>query len=234
MADYGHPHQLELFPLKDQPSSDRNLSPFTQRAAAPVSPSITLDEPFVAPTEQELTEQCREFANGLGLTKLARRVNVIWNQRMRTAAGRAHYRDCRIELNPSLLDLPGIDGPGEMDRTLRHELAHLVAHVRAKGRRIQPHGHEWHQACCDLGIPDESRCHSLPFQPRQVKRKFLYECPSCNSEVPRVRKFRRPVACYACCKSQAQGRYEARFRLREVLDENLSNNEVAARGASES
>ncbi len=225
MADYGIPRQLELFPLKDQKPTDPKTSHFPPRETP-----VPTHENKTAPTAAELTDLCKQLAHGLGLTKLAFRVNVEWNSRMRTAAGRAHYRDSRIELNPALLDLPGIDGPGEMDRTLRHELAHLVAHVRAKGRRIQPHGPEWHQACCDLGIPDESRCHTLPFEPRRVKRKFLYECPSCKSEVPRVRKFRRPVACYACCKKYSNGRYDARFRLEKIEDENISNDKVAARG----
>src|ERR1700730_17806348 len=51
----------------------------------------------------------------------------------------------------------------EIDRTLRHELAHLLAQFRAGRRRISPHGEEWRQACHDLGIGDEVRCHNLPF-----------------------------------------------------------------------
>jgi predicted SprT family Zn-dependent metalloprotease len=135
---------------------------------------------------------------------------------MRTTAGRAHYEAMRIELNPGLINLPGIDGHAEVDRTLRHELAHLVAYLRAGGRRIDPHGAEWRRACSDLGIPGESRCHSLPFAARQIERKYLYLCPACGVEVPRVRKFRRPVACYSCCRKHSGGRYDDRFRLKAV------------------
>ena len=217
MADFGIPQQLELFPAPDQSA---RIEPYT-------------DGPAELPCPVALTRTTRELAGGLGLTKLSRKVYVEWNSRMRTAAGRAHYRDCRIELNPALVKLAGIDSSAEVDRTLRHELAHLVAHTRAKGHRIQPHGAEWQQACVDLGIPDESRCHTLPFQPRKVKRKLLYECPSCGSEVPRVRKFRRPVACYACCKQHSRGQYDHRFRLRQIAMEGESNDRVAANAAAE-
>ena len=37
----------------------------------------------------------------------------------------------------------------EVDRTLRHELAHLLAQWRVGRRRIAPHGKEWRQACRD-------------------------------------------------------------------------------------
>ena len=227
MAGYGIPRQLELFPNDDSISAGQNLE-----ISPPPPPfaSVTSDSEPELPSAKTMTEQCRKWAATLGLTKLSRRVYVEWNHRMRTAAGRAHYRDARIELNPALIDLPGVDGPGEIDRTLRHELAHLIAHTRAKGRRIQPHGAEWQQACADLGIPDENRCHTLPFEPRRVKRKFLYQCPECASEVPRVRKFRRPVACYACCKMHSHGRYDARFRLHEINDETATDAQVAARG----
>ena len=64
-----------------------------------------------------------------------------------------------ISLNPRLCE----HGADEIDRTLRHELAHLLAQFRAGRRRILPHGAEWREACRDLGIADEKRCHTLPF-----------------------------------------------------------------------
>ena len=58
-------------------------------------------------------------------------------------------------------------GTGEVERTLRHEAAHLLAHWRAGRRRIQTHGPEWRQACADLGIPGETVTHTLPLAPRR-------------------------------------------------------------------
>lgn len=165
--------------------------------------------------DEELTKRGAEIAGRLGLTGLARQISVFWNRKMRTAAGRAFYETGRIELNPRLQTLPESDRTGEIERTFLHELAHLVSFARARGRRIRPHGPEWKQACSDVGIPGEDRCHDLDFQPRRQRRKFAYECPACGSVVKRVRRLKRRVACYACCRSHAKGRFDTRF----VLDE---------------
>lgn len=166
-------------------------------------------------TDKALTEIAAKFARGLQLPKLAESVEVAWNSRMRTAAGRAFFKTNRIELNPKLQALPEERRPLEIQNTFLHELAHLVSFARSKGKRIQPHGPEWKQACADLGIPGEDRCHALDFQPRRMKRRFAYECLSCGSVVERVRKLRRPVACFQCCKLHNQGRFDPRFKLVE-------------------
>src|SRR5262249_18977111 len=146
-------------------------------------------------------------ANGRG--RIARELRVEWNSRLKTAAGRADYREKLISLNPRL-----IEHPTEIDRTLRHELAHILAQVRAGRRRISPHGAEWQQACADLGIADEKRCHSLPFPARTFTARFVYRCPNCRQEFPRVRRVRRAVACLACCRKHNGGHFDLRFRLR--------------------
>jgi predicted SprT family Zn-dependent metalloprotease len=112
----------------------------------------------------ELKVIARELLRKLGADKLALEVRVEWNPRMRSAAGRAHYREKLISLNP-LLKHHG----EEVNRTLRHELAHLLAQFRIGRRRIAPHGPEWRQACRDLGIADEERCHNLPFLRKRIR-----------------------------------------------------------------
>jgi len=72
---------------------------------------------------------------------------VSWNPRMQTTAGRAWWPDRMIELNPKLREC----GEEEVWRTLKHELAHLMAYERNMRRRIDPHGPEWRAACVDLG-----------------------------------------------------------------------------------
>jgi SprT protein len=136
---------------------------------------------------------------------------VEWNSRLKTAAGRADYRQKLVSLNPRLFEYPI-----EVDRTLRHELAHILAQFRAGRRRIPPHGAEWRQACCDLGIADEKRCHNLPFPARTYVARFLYHCPNCHQEFPRVRRVRRAVACLTCCRKYNGGGFDPRFRLRPV------------------
>ena len=127
-----------------------------------------------------------ELSRDLGLEALAKAVTVSWNSRMRTAAGRAFAREWRIELNPRLQDLPGEAREAELRNTFLHELAHLVAFARVGRKRIAPHGPEWRQACHDLGIPGEDRCHALDFQPRRLTKKFAYTCPSCEAVIQRV------------------------------------------------
>ncbi len=102
----------------------------------------------------------------------------------------------------------------EIDRTLRHELAHLLAQWRVGRRRIAPHGEEWRQACRDLRIADEARCHNLPFASKSFAPRFVYRCPNCRQEFPRVRKIRRAIACLACCRKHNGGDFDPRFRLR--------------------
>jgi SprT protein len=162
--------------------------------------------------DRNLESTAREILQQAGATALIPLVRVEWNARLRSAAGRADYRRALVSLNPRL----HAHGEAEIDRTLRHELAHLVAHLRAGRRRISPHGAEWRNACADLGIAGEARCHTLPFPTRQQTRRFLYRCPKCAREFPRVRKIRRRVACLACCRKHAQGQFSSEFTLQLV------------------
>jgi predicted SprT family Zn-dependent metalloprotease len=157
-----------------------------------------------------LETEAREILSSLGAARLGASVQVEWNPRLRTCAGRADFRHKLISLNPQLSE----HGSAEIDRTLRHELAHLVAQFRVGRRRISPHGPEWRQACTDLSIAGEGRCHNLPFASTPRTRRFLYKCPSCKKDFPRVRRIRRAIACLACCRAHSRGKFDARFRLR--------------------
>lgn len=141
---------------------------------------------------------------------LAKRVAVGWNRGMRTTAGVALAGRNEIWLNPKLREVPG----DEVDRTLRHELAHLLAQHRSGRGRIAPHGPEWRRACKDLGIAGEGRTHELPFEGRRLKRRYQLVCPSCGDSHGRVRAPRRALACLRCCRFHNGGHYDERFRLR--------------------
>jgi SprT protein len=158
--------------------------------------------------DPDLERQARELLRANGASRIATELRVEWNSRLKTAAGRADYRHKLISLNPRLLE-----HPAEIDRTLRHELAHILAQFRAGRRRILPHGAEWRQACRDLRIADEKRCHNLPFPARRYMARFMYRCPNCRQEFPRVHRTRRAVACLACCRAHNGGEFDARFRL---------------------
>lgn len=129
---------------------------------------------------------------------------------MRTTAGRAWWPDRWIELNPKLREV----SEEEVWRTLKHELAHLIAYERAGRRRISPHGREWQDACRDLGIPGERPFHTLPFKHQRMARNHVYACGHCGTEVRRARPLKRVVACYDCCRTFNGGRFDARFQLK--------------------
>jgi SprT protein len=159
--------------------------------------------------DPDLETQAQQLLRSLGAGRIATKLRVEWNSRLKTAAGHADYRQKLISLNPRL-----VERPAEIDRTLRHELAHILAQSREGRRRISPHGPEWRQACRDLGIADEKRCHTLPFPAKRYAPRFIYRCPNCRRDFPRVRKIKRTVACLACCRAHNGGEFDVRFRLK--------------------
>ena len=161
--------------------------------------------------DPRLTSLCVRWLKELELPDLARKVTVVWNRRFTSAAGVARYAESRIELNPSLVEFEG-----EVDRTLKHELAHLIARNRYPNKRIAPHGREWRQACAELGIPGEGAYHDLPFKTRKRKRNYAYQCNHCLEILTRVRPLKGYCACYACCKRYNRGQYHSRFQLIQV------------------
>jgi len=163
-------------------------------------------------SEAALQDLARHLLREAGCVALAERVRVRWGPKLRTSAGRACYAQTLVLLNPCLLDC----ADGELDRTLRHELAHLLAHFRAGRQRIAPHGAEWQRACHDLGLPHEKRCHDLPWPRRRHRVRYVYRCPRCRREIRRVRPLRGRVACLSCCRLHNGGRYDDRFRLEKL------------------
>jgi SprT protein len=174
-----------------------------------VGQALRLPGPETATGAVALQTQARDLLRALSAARIAGDLRVEWNSRLKTAAGRADYRQKLISLNPQL-----IEHPAKIDRTLRHELAHILAQFRAGRRKILPHGVEWQQACVNLGIADEKRCHNLPFPARTYTARFVYRCPNCRQEFPRVRRMRRAVACLACCRKYNGGDFDPRFGLR--------------------
>jgi SprT protein len=159
--------------------------------------------------DADLEATARELLGMANAAQLSFLVQVEWNARLKTCAGRADSRTKLISLNPRLRE----HGHAEIDRTLRHELAHLLAQFRAGRRHVLPHGAEWRAACRALGIADEMRCHYLPFPVSKRAPRFIYKCPSCRRDFPRVRRIKRMVACLACCRAHNCGRFDSKFLL---------------------
>jgi SprT protein len=198
--------------------------PVRREAKTLPQPRLVIEEPATlavasAPPAQQQSEtltgrdaalevEAREILDRFGLHEGVAKLRVVWNPKLRSTAGYAKWPQWLIELNPRLHEYPG-----QVQRTMKHELAHLIAYARAGRRRIEPHGPEWQKACTMIGIPDESARHTLPLPRSQQQRKFSYVCPSCGFAVARVRKFRRHTACLACCKTHNSGRYDVRFQF---------------------
>lgn len=161
--------------------------------------------------DENLTRHCLVKLEALTLSKLAKKISVLWNPHMRSTAGRAYWPSARIELNPKLREI----SPEEIHQTLMHELAHLIAFSRNRFKKIAPHGEEWQQACNELGIPGEKATHSLPLPKTSQRKKWRYACPNCGDLIERVRKLKRASACYSCCKIYNKGLYHKKFELIE-------------------
>lgn len=176
--------------------------------------AFVIDAPDAA-SAVKLTRWCCEtllhLADCSAVTKAARQLVFRWNPRMRSAAGRAYWPVCRIEVNPAVLSHSQL----EAWTTIRHELAHLLAYARY-GRGIQPHGPEWKRCCIQLGIPGESRTHKLPLPCRRMSRNFHYACPNCGARIAKARPFKRPSACAACCRTHNRGRFDKRFLFQPI------------------
>jgi SprT protein len=154
-----------------------------------------------------LEKFCRKLLRAARCPEL--KVTVEWNPLLRTTAGLACWPTKTISLNPKLIEI----SPFEVQRTLRHELAHFIAQHRAGRRHIAPHGEEWRQACRDLGIPNESRCHDLPLKRIRFERRYFYACRECGTTLARVHAVKRRVACLKCCRRHNEGKYHERFRF---------------------
>ncbi len=175
--------------------------------------------PGLSGIDPVLTQEARKWLRDLGCVPASQRIQVVWNPRLKTTAGTACVYTTRIELNPRLHQI----GEPQIQRTLRHEVAHVIAHARA-GRRanqLQTHGPEWRHACAELGIGGEPAFHDLPFERKTMARKYTYECPGCGLIVDRVRKFGRFTACYQCCKTKNHGQYDAKYQFR-MVDQRLA------------
>lgn len=159
-----------------------------------------------------LEQKARTIFQALDAPELAKSVEVEWNARLCSAAGRADFRRKLVSLNPRLHE----HGPAEIDRTLCHELAHLLAQARAGRRRVAPHGAEWKRACRDLGLANESRTHALPFPVQRRSRRYLYVCPRCGKEFSRARPIKRAMACLDCCRKFNHGKFDRKAQLRLV------------------
>ncbi len=106
-----------------------------------------------------------------------------------------------IFIEPDLL-------PKSVEVTVAHELIHLADRVRGQPRRHRCHGYDsisTDEAAVTGYPPEELRAllrEETARRERAVRAvrpiRYVYACPRCGKEYPRVRRYPRPVSCGAC------------------------------------
>lgn len=98
--------------------------------------------------------------------------------------------------------------PQSVEVTVAHELIHLADRVRGQPRRHRCHGYDSISVdeAAITGYPPEELRKLL--REETVRResaaravrpiRYLYVCPHCGKEYPRVRRYPRPVSCGTC------------------------------------
>jgi predicted SprT family Zn-dependent metalloprotease len=130
------------------------------------------------------------------------------NPNLRRLTGRITYAARLIEISEYHLRHYGFT---DAVATLEHELLHLYLHAQGK-----PSGHNplFKQLAHERGI---RVFHSNPYpQNRQPRHRYVYECPACLRMVFRRRRHVRDLACGVCCRLDAGGVWDPRFRLRLI------------------
>jgi SprT protein len=119
-------------------------------------------------------------------------VNVRWNRRLTTTAGRAFLRNGRIELNPTLL----ARAPDQVSMVLAHEAAHIAA-FRLFGPNIPAHGRHW-RALMRLAGHEPEVTHKIPLHAPTPRRRLLYlrVCERCGDRA--IQKAVRYGRCQGC------------------------------------
>jgi predicted SprT family Zn-dependent metalloprotease len=133
---------------------------------------------------------------------------LSWNSRFSTCAGRfqpgsrKHWVDFppKIEIAQYLLQ------EKHAELLLYNTLGHEMIHYWLWTRRL-PHGHtaEFYHKMELMGV---SRYNSAP----RKKFLYLYLCQTCRQEYPAQKQF-AALACEACCKKYAHGKFDANYAL---------------------
>jgi predicted SprT family Zn-dependent metalloprotease len=156
---------------------------------APPPPPPRRRRPPSARPVAALERLARALARRLGARRRRRdELRVLFNPRLRTAAGRADFAARTIELNPRLLDRH----PEELVPTLVHELCHLLAGARAG------HGPRWRERMSALGLPPHA-CHRLEVGELAVRRRrWVWRCLGCGESYRRASRAAHRFRCGDC------------------------------------
>lgn len=138
--------------------------------------------------------------------RIPRDFRLVFNPHLRRLTGRITYTERLIEISEFHVVKYGLK---DAIATLEHELLHLYLHTLGR-----PSGHtkEFKRLAAKKGIRvyhanEYPKNRSTPF-------RYLFECPSCERLVSRVRPVTKHLACGICCRARNQGHWDRRFVLR--------------------
>jgi predicted SprT family Zn-dependent metalloprotease len=143
------------------------------------------------PGVSELKARASALFATFGVADRIGKFEIVWCGRLRTSAGRAELERRRILLNPRLL----LRVPGEIEKILAHEAAHLAVHA-LHGHAAKPHGAEWAELMLRAGHAPET-CHRYPVAGLGRRRfYYLHVCVDCGGRAVRRRSLR--MECRRC------------------------------------
>lgn len=146
---------------------------------------------------------------------------IKWSRQLTRAAGNIDVQNRIIKLSiPLLIDAFDLNAQGfeicgvfcdsrqtALEEILKHEMIHLWLHQQGL-----PSGHtaRFRLKARQIGQPKTRHGIARP----HPKSGWIYSCKRCAAQITRRRRFGRPVACAACCKTHNNGIFDARFRLK--------------------
>ena len=116
-------------------------------------------------------------------------------------------RDLALDYRHLIFIEPGMTPLG-IEVTVAHELIHLSDRVQGRPRRHHCHGHDAISAdeaavtgrdpeFLRIQLRDETERREAVLRQMRPYR-YVYKCPNCKSEYPRVRKYARAISCGHC------------------------------------
>lgn len=126
-------------------------------------------------------EELQQLVEEVSLTSFNRPFvhQATFNNRLRTTGGRYHLSDHRLDFNPKVYEIYGLN---ELIGVIKHELCHYHLHLAKKG--YQHKDQDFKRLLQQTG---GSRF-VQPLQ-KQVKKEYhYYECLKCHGIIRRVRR----------------------------------------------
>lgn len=158
----------------------------------------------------ELYRHYQRVVDGKFEGRIPRDYRIVFNRHLRRLTGRITYGQRLIEISRYHHVMYGLS---DTLATLEHELLHLYLHELGR-----PSGHT--REFKRLAAAKQIRVFHANDYPRNrlTSFRYLYECPSCQRLVSRVRRVREVhgLACGICCRAHASGAWDERYALRFV------------------